>query len=115
MKKFTRPCCIHLQPRFPLMFASRKTDLRLGFTLIELLVVIGIIAIVMALLLPAAQAAREAANRIKCRNNLHQLGLAALHYEDIYEHLPPGIGYTPLVTNGVWGHNFFHLLPYLEE
>jgi prepilin-type N-terminal cleavage/methylation domain-containing protein len=88
---------------------------RRGFTLIELLVVIAIIAALIGLLLPAVQRVREAANRMKCGNNLRQLGLAAHHFHDVHEHLPPSMGYTPLVTNGVWGHHFFHLLPYLEQ
>jgi prepilin-type N-terminal cleavage/methylation domain-containing protein len=92
-----------------------RTLNRRGFTLIELLVAIAIIGILIALLLPAVQSAREAANRVKCGNNLRQLGLAVHLHHDLQGHLPPGIGYTPLTTGGVWGHNFFHLLPYLEQ
>jgi prepilin-type N-terminal cleavage/methylation domain-containing protein len=97
------------------MFQSSRTVQRRGFTLIELLVVIGIIGVLIGLLLPAVQKVREAANRIKCSNNLRQLGLAAHHYHGVHQHLPPGIGYTPLASGGIWGNSFFHLLPYLEQ
>jgi prepilin-type N-terminal cleavage/methylation domain-containing protein len=62
---------------------------RSGFTLIELLVVIAIIAVLISLLLPAVQAAREAARRSQCRNNLHQIGLAAHNYHDVNNAFPP--------------------------
>ena len=67
----------------------RRSECR-GFTIIELLVVIGIIGIIMALLLPAVQAAREAARRTQCRNHLKQLGLAMQMHHDAYRRFPSG-------------------------
>ncbi len=87
---------------------------RRGFTLVELLVVIAIIGVLVAMLLPAIQAAREAARRSSCGNNLHQIGIALVNYHDTNKALPPAGCYPIGGTDDNWSVQA-RLLPYLEE
>jgi prepilin-type N-terminal cleavage/methylation domain-containing protein/prepilin-type processing-associated H-X9-DG protein len=110
---------------------------RLGFTLVELLVVIAIIGVLVALLLPAIQAAREAARRSQCQNALKQIGLACLNFHDTKKHFPPGIcapygtagegelnpklcpggeaNCPPQPIPGRWGSWLTWILPHIEQ
>lgn len=91
-----------------------------GFTLVELLVVIAIIGILVALLLPAVQSAREAARRMQCSNNLKQIALSSHNFHDTYKKMPPGILSQDSKFNGITGgHQYVghlvYLLPFLEQ
>jgi prepilin-type N-terminal cleavage/methylation domain-containing protein/prepilin-type processing-associated H-X9-DG protein len=104
---------------FPAITPARS---RSGFTLVELLVVIAIIGVLVALLLPAVQAAREAARRAQCQNNIRQLAVAALEYEASKQRLPParygcdGGAYNCTPASFVRGASgFLQLLPFAEQ
>jgi len=96
-----------------ILLMTRKNK---GFTLVELLVVIAIIGVMVGLLLPAVQAAREAARRMQCSNNLKQQAIAMHNYHDTYKVLPPMYVHDTTVTDdgGHWAWSAF-LLPFIEQ
>jgi type II secretory pathway pseudopilin PulG len=112
----------HERASVPSMLRFKLTQIRRAFSLVELLTALGLIAVVVALLLPAIQATRESARRAQCQNNLKQIGIALLHYHNVYGSFP----------HGGWGHEWvgvpdrgigkrqpggwiFSLLPFIEE
>lgn len=91
-----------------------------GFTLVELLVVIAIIGVLVALLLPAVQAAREAARRAQCTTNMKNVALAVLNFHDAKQHFPPPVSmpdmnFEPLYPTRLFGNWAIDVLPYLEQ
>lgn len=109
------PICKKVIVPMNLLAPSRRRSH--GFTLVELLVVIAIIGVLVALLLPAVQMAREAARRTSCGNNLRQIGLAMMNFEGTHQVFPPSWSLTePNASGGIDGWSAqARILPYLEQ
>lgn len=116
-----------MRSKKPLTFARavhigrRCTRRQHGFSIVELLVVLGVIALLLALILPAIQQSRESARRLKCQNNLKQIGIALHSYHDTHKCFPPGYSPGPVNVDGTWPHHYSgyswatHILPYLDQ
>jgi prepilin-type N-terminal cleavage/methylation domain-containing protein/prepilin-type processing-associated H-X9-DG protein len=117
-----------MKPMMKMNLLNRQGSSQRGFTLVELLVVIAIIGVMVGLLLPAVQAARESARRMQCSNNLKQMALAAHNHQSTFNHLPGGgrDGHHKLQayndsargTNPKTSYGFswlFHILPFVEQ
>src|SRR5690349_5934969 len=103
------PCQVREYILFGMVHSMKLRQERSGFTLVELLVVISVLGVLVALLLPAIQAAREAGRRTQCQNNLHQMALAMLRHHEDRNYFPPAF-----LKPGNWGWAVW-LLPYGEE
>jgi prepilin-type N-terminal cleavage/methylation domain-containing protein/prepilin-type processing-associated H-X9-DG protein len=101
------------------MGSIRQAGIKRGFTLIELMVVIALLGLMVALLLPAIQAARESSRATACRNNLKQIGVAIINYESVHKHFPKGVeGYFDRMLSPapMYGFSWWaRILPFLEQ